>query len=50
MLELDVALDALSELSGEDGCDWVLVRCVQALTSLRPWRPEELLEVWESRE
>ena len=37
-LELDVVLDALSELSGEDGGDWVRVRRVQALTSLRLWR------------
>ena len=47
-LELDVVLDALSELSGEDGGDWVRVRRVQALTSLRLWRLEELLEDWES--
>ena len=48
-LELDVVLDALSELSGEDGGDWVRVRrVVQALTSLRLWRLEELLEDWES--
>ena len=26
-LELDVVLDALSELSGEDGSDWVRVPC-----------------------
>ena len=47
-LELDLVLDALSELSGEDGGDWVRVRCVQALTSLQLWRLEELLEDWES--
>ena len=42
-LELDVVLDALSDLSGEDGGDWVRVRRVQALTSLRLWRLEEVL-------
>ena len=46
-LELDVVLDALSELSGDDGSDWVRARRVQELTSLRLWRLEELLEDWE---
>ena len=40
-------LDALSELAG-DGCDWVPVRRVQADTSLRLGRLEELFEEWES--
>ena len=47
-LELDVVFDVLSELSGEDGGDCVRVHRVQALTSLRLWRLEELLEDWES--
>ena len=47
-LELDLVFDALSELSGEDGCDWVRVRRVQALTSLRLRRLEELFEDWDS--
>ena len=45
-LELDVVFDALSELSGEDGSGWVRVHRVQALTSLRLTRLEELLEDW----
>ena len=32
---------------GKDGCDWVLVRQIQAHTSLRLWRLEELLKEWE---
>ena len=35
------------ELAGEDGRCWVLVRQIQAQTSLRLWRLEELLEEWE---
>ena len=50
VLELDVVLGALSELSGEDGGDWVLMHRVQALTSLRPRRLVELLEDWDSME
>ena len=45
--ELDIVFDALVELAGEDWRDWVLMRQIQAQTSLRLWRPEELLEGWE---
>ena len=45
---LVIIFDAVCELAGEDGCDWVLVRQIQADTSLRLGRLEELLEEWES--
>ena len=32
---LDIVFDAMCELAGEDGCDWVPVRQIQAQTSLR---------------
>ena len=48
MMELDIVLDALSELSGKEGEDWVPVRRVQALTFLLLWRLGELFEDWES--
>ena len=45
--ELDTVFDALVELAGEDGRDWVPVRQIQAQTSLRLERLEDLLEEWE---
>ena len=45
--ELDTVFDVLVELAGEDGRDWVPVRHIQAQTSLRLERLEELLEEWE---
>ena len=45
--ELDTIFDALVELAGEDGRDWVPVCQIQAQTSLRLERLEELLEEWE---
>ena len=44
--ELDIVFDALVELAG-DSRYWVPVRQIQAQTSLRLRRLEELLEVWE---
>ena len=44
---LDTVFDALRELAGEDGRGWVPVRQIQAQTSLRLERLEELLEEWE---
>ena len=44
--ELDIVFDALVELAGDGRC-WVPVRQIQAQTSLRLWRLEELLEEWE---
>ena len=44
--ELDIVFDALEELAGDGRC-WVPVRQIQAQTSLRLWRLEELLEEWE---
>ena len=44
---LDTVFDAICELAGEDGRDWVLVRQIQAQTSLRLERLEELLEECE---
>ena len=44
--ELDIVFDALVELAGDGRC-WVLVRQIQAQTSLQLWRLEELLEEWE---
>ena len=44
--ELDIVFDALVELAGDGRC-WVNVRQIQAQTSLRLWRMEELLEEWE---
>ena len=47
---LDTDCDALCELAGEDGRDWVPVHQIQAQTSLRLERLErleELLEEWE---
>ena len=48
MLKLGVVIDALSELPEEEVGDWVPVRRSQALTFLRLWRLEELLEDWQS--
>ena len=45
--ELDTVFDALVELAGGDGRDWVPVRQIQAQTSLQLERLEELLEEWE---
>ena len=45
--ELDTVFDALVELAGEYGRDWGPVRQIQARTSLRLERLEELLEEWE---
>ena len=45
--ELNTVFDALVELGGEDGRAWVPVRQIQAQTSLRLERLEELLEEWE---
>ena len=42
----DIVFDALVELAGDGRC-WVPVRQIQAQTSLRLWRLEELLEEWE---
>ena len=39
--ELDIVFDALVELAGDGRC-WVPVRQIQAQTSLRLWRLEEL--------
>ena len=44
---LDTVFDAICELAGEDGRDWVPVRQIQAQTSLRLERLEELLEEWD---
>ena len=44
---LDTVFDAICELAGEDGRDWVPVRQIQVRTSLRLERLEELLEEWE---
>ena len=44
---LDTVFGATCELAGEDGRDWVPVRQIQAQTSLRLDRLEELLEEWE---
>ena len=44
--ELDTVFDALVELAGEDGRDWVPVRQIQAQTSLRLERLQELLKEW----
>ena len=44
---LDTVFDATCELAGEDGGDWVPVRQIQAQTSLRLERLEELFEEWE---
>ena len=48
--ETDTVFVALVELVGEDGRDWVLVRHIQAQTSLQLERLEELFEEWECRE
>ena len=45
--ELDTVFDALVELAGRDGRDWVLVRQIQSQTSLQLERLEQLLEEWE---
>ena len=45
--ELDTIFDALVELAGGDGRDWVPVRQILAQTSLQLERLEELLEEWE---
>ena len=45
--ELDNVFDALVELAGGYGRDWVPVRQIQAQTSLQRKRLEELLEEWE---
>ena len=44
--ELDIVFDALVELAGDGRCR-VPVRQIQAQTSLRLWRLEDLLEEWE---
>ena len=44
---LDTVFDAMCELAGDDGRDWVPVRQIQAQTSLLLKRLEELLEEWE---
>ena len=44
---LDIVFDAICELAGKDGCGRVFVRQIQAQTSLRLGRLEELLEEWE---
>ena len=44
--ELDIVFDALVELAGDGRC-WVPLRQIQAQTSLRLWRLEELFEEWE---
>ena len=46
-LDLDIVFDAIGELAGEDGRDWVPVRQIQAQTSLSLGRLEDLLEEWE---
>ena len=45
---LDTVFEAICELAGEDGRGWVPVRQIQAQTSLRLERLEELLEEWEN--
>ena len=45
--ELDTVFDALVELAGGHGSNWVSVRQMQAQTSLQLERLEELLEEWE---
>ena len=45
--ELDAVCDALVELAGKDGRDWVPVRQIHPQTSWRLERLEELLEEWE---
>ena len=43
-VSLDIVFDAICELAGEEGCDWVPVRQIQAQTSLRLVLLSELLE------
>ena len=44
--DLDTVFDAIGELAGKDGRDWVPMRQLQARTSLSLERLEELLEEW----
>ena len=44
--DLDTVFDAIGELAGKDGRDWVPVRQLQARTSLSLERLKELLEEW----
>ena len=44
--DLDTVFDAIGELAGKDGRDWVPVRQLQARTSLSLERLEDLLEEW----